>query len=324
MEVRALCIRMLLTVLVLLLSAQVQHSDCHKADAYFPRIVPSRLQFFEYESVFINCDELSFFNETEWRVMRKFDGRKTICNVKWEKTGSCNITSTFAGDSGEYWCQAEGKTSSIVNIVVTAGSVILESPALPVMEGDDVTLRCRNRNKTTSNLKADFYKDGVLIRSSSTGNVTIRNVSQSDEGHYKCHISGTNESAESWLAVRDDRENLFTQVYTLISIVIAVFLLLLFLMGLCHWYKGASTSLAYTQTSSPPQTVSAETGANDIIYAAVTIPRKNDTSEAQLQQATDVDVTTQEPKNRRDEDESVESCVYHTLRFVPSESANPC
>ncbi|XP_027143969.1 low affinity immunoglobulin gamma Fc region receptor II-like [Larimichthys crocea] len=202
MEVRALCIRMLLTVLVLLLSAQVQHSDCHKADASFPRIVPSRLQFFEYEFVFINCDELSFFNETEWRVMRKFDDRKTICNVKWEKTGSCNITSTFAGDSGEYWCQAKGKTSSIVNIVVTAGPVILESPALPVLKGDDVTLRCRNRNKTTSNLKADFYKDGVLIGSSSTGNVTIRNVSQSDEGHYKCHISGTGESAESWLAVR--------------------------------------------------------------------------------------------------------------------------
>ncbi|TKS93373.1 Fc receptor-like protein 5 [Collichthys lucidus] len=329
-----------LTVLVLLLSAQVQHSDCHKADASFPRIVPSRLQFFEYESLFINCDEMSTFNKlTEWRVMRKFDDKKTICNVKWEKTGSCNITSTFTGDSGEYWCQAEGKTSSIVNIVVTAGPVILESPASPVMEGDDVTLRCRN--KTTSNLKAYFYKDGVLIRSSSTGHVTIRSVSQSDEGHYKCNISGAGESAESWLAVTDmpvilesprlpvvegnnitlhcrgrntvnaivhfykdgilirnstarnmtihsisksheglykchisgvgesdetlvavtdDRDNLFAQVCTLISIVIAVFLLLL-VMGLYHWYK--------------------------------------DTSEAQLQQATDVDVTTQEPINRK-------------------------
>ncbi|KAE8279479.1 Low affinity immunoglobulin gamma Fc region receptor II Fc gamma receptor IIB [Larimichthys crocea] len=299
-----------------------------QADAAFVHIVPSRLQFFEHEFVFIYCD--GFFNDlTKWRVMKKMKETTTTCKSKPETPGPCNITTAFSFDSGEYWCEAEGKKSNVVDITVTdgfvilespalpvtegdkvilrcrnkttsnlkaafykdgllikntttgemiihsitksdeglyrcnifeagksaeswlavrvltvlvlllsaqvqhsdchkaAGSVILESPALPVMEGDDVTLRCRNRNKTTSNLKADFYKDGVLIRSSSTGNVTIRNVSQSDEGHYKCHISGTNESAESWLAVRD-------------------------------------------------------------------------TSEAQLQQATDVDVTTQEPKNRRE------------------------
>uniref|UniRef100_A0A0F8ADA7 Fc receptor-like B n=1 Tax=Larimichthys crocea TaxID=215358 RepID=A0A0F8ADA7_LARCR len=316
MEVRALCIRMLLTVLVLLLSAQVQHSDCHKADASFPRIVPSRLQFFEDESVFINCDELSFFNETEWRVMRKFNDRKTICNTKWEKTGSCNITPTYTGDSGEYWCQAKGKTSSIVNIVVTVvkvlvllvaedqygycaeridgallrvvpnrlqffefdsisfdcdgfddftewrvmkrimgvtsrcgrgwktsrtpcslehvlegdsgvywceanetaisnsvhitvtdGSVILESPAVPVLQGSGVTLHCRN--KTTSSVHvADFYKDGTLKSTGYKGNISIHNVSKSDEGLYKCDIAGVGESTASWLAVRGETTNI--------------------------------------------------------------------------------------------------------------------
>uniref|UniRef100_A0AAQ6IQY6 Ig-like domain-containing protein n=1 Tax=Anabas testudineus TaxID=64144 RepID=A0AAQ6IQY6_ANATE len=68
------------------------------------------------------------------------------------------------------------------------------------MEGDDVTLRCRKK-QTPSNLTAEFYKDGVFIRSSSTGEMIIHNVSMSDEGLYKCSISGAGESAESWLTV---------------------------------------------------------------------------------------------------------------------------
>ncbi|TKS93298.1 Fc receptor-like protein 5 [Collichthys lucidus] len=325
-----------LTVLVLLLSAQVQHSDCHKADASFPRIVPSRLQFFEYESLFINCDELSFFNKlTEWRVLRKFDDRKTICNTKWEKTGSCNITSTFTGDSGDYWCQAEGKTSSIVNIVVTAGPVILESPASPVMEGDDVTLRCRNRNKTTSNLKADFYKDGVLIRSSSTGHVTIRRVSRSDEGHYKCNIFGAGESAESWLAVTDMPVILESPRLP----VVEGNNITLHCRGrntvnaIVHFYKDGILIRNSTARNMTIHSISKSheglykchisgVGESDETLVAVTgkmvmkletdkqrvLPVTHvlncmflsaDTSEAQLQQATDVDVTTQEPNNRK-------------------------
>ncbi|KAE8279499.1 hypothetical protein D5F01_LYC23088 [Larimichthys crocea] len=81
------------------------------------------------------------------------------------------------------------------------GSVILESPALPVTEGDVVTLRCRN-SKASSNLLTDFYKDGVLNRNSSTGEINIHSVSKSDEGLYKCKTSDGGESAESWLTVR--------------------------------------------------------------------------------------------------------------------------
>ncbi|XP_078020550.1 uncharacterized protein LOC144459781 isoform X2 [Epinephelus lanceolatus] len=52
-----------------------------------------------------------------------------------------------------------------------------------------------------SNFPADFYKDGRLIERSSTGNMTISSVSKSDEGLYRCHISGAGESPESRLAV---------------------------------------------------------------------------------------------------------------------------
>ena len=79
--------------------------------------------------------------------------------------------------------------------------MILESPALPVMEGESVTLLCRN--KTTSSVPiADFYKDGSLAATGYKGSVTIYNVSKSDEGLYKCNISDGGESPESWLAVR--------------------------------------------------------------------------------------------------------------------------
>lgn len=82
--------------------------------------------------------------------------------------------------------------------------MILESPALPVMEGDDVTLRCRNRNKTTSNLKAAFYKDGLLIKNTTTGEMIIHSITKSDEGLYRCNIFEAGKSADSWLAVRGD------------------------------------------------------------------------------------------------------------------------
>ncbi|XP_047424532.1 uncharacterized protein LOC124995855 [Mugil cephalus] len=80
------------------------------------------------------------------------------------------------------------------------GSVILESAALPVMDGEDVTLSCRTKN-SSSNIQADFYKDGVHKWTSSTGNLSLKTVLMSDQGYYKCHISGVGESPQSWLHV---------------------------------------------------------------------------------------------------------------------------
>ncbi|XP_065326103.1 Fc receptor-like A [Pelmatolapia mariae] len=94
----------------------------------------------------------------------------------------------------------------MVNLTVTGGSVILQSPVLPVMEGDDVTLLCKTKT-TPSNLPAAFYKDGSLIRKQPTGHMTIQHVSRSDEGLYKCDISGHGESPSSWITVTDKHTN---------------------------------------------------------------------------------------------------------------------
>ncbi|XP_051251143.1 uncharacterized protein LOC127360706 [Dicentrarchus labrax] len=180
-----------------MLTAQGQNSySAQETDAHFPYIDPNRLQFFEYESFSVNC--AGFHDPTEWRVMRKVSSNASPQEVS---TGYLNIKPAFVSHSGEYWCEnRDGERSNAVNISVTAGSVILDIPALPVMEQETVTLCCRK--KASSNHPADFYKDGRFNRTVYKGKLTIHNVSKSDEGLYKCKISGAGESAESWLSVR--------------------------------------------------------------------------------------------------------------------------
>ena len=89
--------------------------------------------------------------------------------------------------------------------------MILQSPVLPVMEGDDVTLTCTTK---TSNLSAAFYKDGSFIRTEPTGHMTIRHVSTSDEGLYKCNIRGHGESQPSWLGMKGKDQHL-SDIYVL-------------------------------------------------------------------------------------------------------------
>lgn len=81
----------------------------------------------------------------------------------------------------------------------SAGAVILDGPVLPVTKGNDVSLRCRTRNATSAG--ADFFRDGVLVSSSSTGRLTIRGVSTRDEGLYTCNIPAAGASPGSRLVV---------------------------------------------------------------------------------------------------------------------------
>ncbi|XP_045074048.1 Fc receptor-like protein 5 [Coregonus clupeaformis] len=163
-------------------------------------VSPDRSQFFEYESVSLSCEVQG--NSAGWRVVRNpVTGERSDCGSKWGKQqGSSCIMSLIPSDSGMYWCESgSGEHSNAVNITVHAGAVILEIPALPVTEGDSVTLRCRYQG-TPSNLTADFYKDGSLIRTETTGEMTIPAVSKSDEGLYKC-TNSEGESPESWMTV---------------------------------------------------------------------------------------------------------------------------
>uniref|UniRef100_A0A668RGI6 Ig-like domain-containing protein n=1 Tax=Oreochromis aureus TaxID=47969 RepID=A0A668RGI6_OREAU len=168
-------------------------------------VSPSSSQVFEYDFVSLSCEEDD--SSAGWTLRRNTSKRqRTQCGDGWGKPAgsSCNISMTKPHDSGVYWCESNHSTiSNMVNLtVLTGGSVILQSPVLPVMEGDDVTLLCKTKT-TPSNLPAAFYKDGSLIRKQPTGHMTIQHVSRSDEGLYKCDISGHGESPSSWITVTD-------------------------------------------------------------------------------------------------------------------------
>ncbi|XP_039879030.1 low affinity immunoglobulin gamma Fc region receptor II-like [Simochromis diagramma] len=159
------------------------------------------MKIFEGDFVSLSCEEDD--SSAGWTLRRNASkGQRTQCGNGWGKPAgsSCNID-VFTHDSGVYWCESrEGPISNMVNLTVAGGSVILQSPVLPVMEGDDVTLLCKTKT-TPSNLPAAFYKDGSLIRNQPTGHMTIQHVSRSDEGLYKCDISGHGESPSSWITV---------------------------------------------------------------------------------------------------------------------------
>ncbi|XP_076735869.1 Fc receptor-like protein 4 [Maylandia zebra] len=162
---------------------------------------PNSSQFFKEKSVSLSCEGAE--NSAGWTLRRSTLEGKSHCGKTWGRwsNSSCKISMTLPWDSGVYWCESrEGPISNMVNLTVTGGSVILQSPVLPVMEGDDVTLLCKTKT-TPSNLLAAFYKDGVFIGSETTGHMTIQHVSRSDEGLYKCDISGHGESPSSWITV---------------------------------------------------------------------------------------------------------------------------
>ncbi|KAL4008285.1 hypothetical protein ACER0C_002137 [Sarotherodon galilaeus] len=166
-------------------------------------VSPSSSQFFERDFVSLSCEEDD--SSAGWTLRRNTatDNRAECEEWGTPAGSSCNISHIYSLESGVYWCESrEGPISNMVNLTVTGGSVILQSPVLPVMEGDDVTLLCKTKT-TPSNLPAAFYKDGSLIRKQPTGHMTIQHVSRSDEGLYKCDISGHGESPSSWITVTD-------------------------------------------------------------------------------------------------------------------------
>uniref|UniRef100_A0A668A4H4 Ig-like domain-containing protein n=1 Tax=Myripristis murdjan TaxID=586833 RepID=A0A668A4H4_9TELE len=181
------------------ISGYGQSATSRLAVAGEPVSLPSTAQLFVRESLDLSCEE----DSAGWTVKRNTTtGTMRECGDTWGRlrASSCRISYTKPSDTGVYWCESrEGATSNTINITITGGDVILQSPVLPVMEGAAVTLNCTTSDYTS--LPADFYKDGSLIRTESTGQMTIHHVSKSDEGLYHCNIFGYEQSPPSRLAV---------------------------------------------------------------------------------------------------------------------------
>ncbi|XP_055358443.1 uncharacterized protein LOC114867063 [Betta splendens] len=194
MELHSRCLTLLLYCVLELQAARLH-------------VHPNTSQFFWYESVTLSCvvAEKSS-NWDSWTLKRNTSNQIDVPCSRWgvSNKSSCKIENAYPADSGMYWCESEsGESSNTLNVTISASTVILESPALPVTEGDTVTLSCHHKeefkHKTLNNFSANFFKNGVFI--GNARNITFSAASKADEGFYKCgHPTGV-ESPQSWLSV---------------------------------------------------------------------------------------------------------------------------
>uniref|UniRef100_A0A1A7ZZF0 Ig-like domain-containing protein n=1 Tax=Nothobranchius furzeri TaxID=105023 RepID=A0A1A7ZZF0_NOTFU len=82
--------------------------------------------------------------------------------------------------------------------------------------------------------------------------MTLQNISKSDEGRYKCSISGKGESPESWLAVvkpqtgpDEEAPHLRGQTKTVILLRVSLTAVLLLLIGVILIRKHKSTANSF-------------------------------------------------------------------------------
>ncbi|XP_072543928.1 basement membrane-specific heparan sulfate proteoglycan core protein-like [Salminus brasiliensis] len=230
-------------------------------------ISPSRSQHFTADSLSLSCEGQS--NSAGWRVRRyTHSERVSNCSSGWGSVIGpiCNISSLSSSHTGVYWCESESKGSrNPVNITVHSGAVILDSPVHPVTEGDSLTLLCLYHRTKSSNLTADFYKDGLLLQNQTTGEMTIRTVSKSDEGLYHCKLPEKGESPQSWISVRSSSSN---NVPIILALGLSLTLFLIMLCVCCYYkkkkgnQKNTKTSLHWSQN---PGSIPLQAG-NDHIY----------------------------------------------------------
>ncbi|KAK2863598.1 hypothetical protein Q5P01_003131 [Channa striata] len=167
-------------------------------------VTPSLQQFFTNGPyISVTCVE-DGQTVDDWMVMRTIENKTVECG------GSCADFDRFIVSycslafylnfTGVYWCESKsGLKSDQVTITLTDEHLILEIPALPVVTGSDVTLRCKNRKDGT--VSANFFKDGILV-GDKVQEFTISKVQQSDEGLYSCSTDETGSSPQSRLRVR--------------------------------------------------------------------------------------------------------------------------
>ncbi|KAK5875492.1 hypothetical protein CesoFtcFv8_026570 [Champsocephalus esox] len=182
----------------------------------------NRSQFFSNEAFTLGCqlpDDNAPVEDDEVGLLlvafNDWTGTVTECpgQVSSDHRLSSTITPVYLDSYSLYWCEnPAGDRSNSLNVSI-ASVTVLESPPLPVMEGEDVMLRCFQRDRKTkeisSSFHASYYKNSRLIDNrfgrgpfDQEGNFTLRAVTKADEGVYTCKMPEAGGSFESWLSVK--------------------------------------------------------------------------------------------------------------------------
>ncbi|XP_053537677.1 Fc receptor-like protein 5 isoform X2 [Ictalurus punctatus] len=295
-------------------------------------INPSRTQHFTNDSLSLSCEDQS--NSTGWRVRRYTHSEGVLDCSRGSVTGStCNISFLSTSYTGVYWCESEsGENSNPVNITVHDGDVILESPVHPVTEEHPPTLRCLYRYPNSSNLRADFYKNGSVLQTQTTGEMIIRTVSKSDEGFYHCKHPERGESPKSWVSVRrvkpssvsDSRASAGT-----VGVAVGLgflFIALLILMILLWSYKRKKENQTSEQNQIRSGAEDSQSGhtplqaGSENVYAAVDQTDTSGTAAAESREVTYAQVTKKKKTNRNngaDAEPGVDDVTYAEIEFKP-------
>ncbi|KAJ0055652.1 hypothetical protein NL108_008825 [Boleophthalmus pectinirostris] len=165
---------------------------CHGTSQVSLKVSPGP-NLFEGGFFLLKCFPEDQAEEEEWRVCRNTTKQPTsqptsqLCGQGWgqQLMNSCKVGLAVTWDSGLYWCQSkEGAVSSTVGIRVESSKLLVVVPMLPVSEGEDVTLTCLDRDR--SSVSAHFYRDDLQLTSDPRPDLSLRPVSWSDRGWYKC------------------------------------------------------------------------------------------------------------------------------------------
>ncbi|KAK6477910.1 Fc receptor-like protein 5, partial [Huso huso] len=172
---------------------------------------PAWSQIFTGETVTLSCEVEG--DSAGWRFKQYRAGREEArCSDQYSRRygDSCTISKARHSHSGVYWCESASgqERSNAVNLTVSYGRVILQTPPQPVFEGDTLTLRCHVRYGYKATMVI-FYKDNRELQSRADTELSMDHVLKSDEGSYKCraewwdstHYSG--DSAEVRVLVRE-------------------------------------------------------------------------------------------------------------------------
>ncbi|KAM6989008.1 LOW QUALITY PROTEIN: low affinity immunoglobulin gamma Fc region receptor III-like [Passerculus sandwichensis] len=192
-----------------------------------------------WDRVTLTCQGSGTSSATTWYK----DGRR------WGQQGCDRLTVT---ENGTYECNRTG-TGLSLPVRVSDDWLVLQVPARPLLEGDTVTLRCRDRQNNMVTWVSFYHEEKQLVELRNGTELTLFPLKLHHSGRYHCR---------GWLK---DREWVVSAPVTVTVHVAAgvggALLFLLLLMGvIVAWHRWHRVAARKQQERAPPDPSPPEEG----------------------------------------------------------------